>query len=69
MGKLLQWARFTELACLNEESTEVFEYPDQDMTDKYMLSGVIPYITGFLNDRKDGKGPRYNVVMSNGDRS
>jgi hypothetical protein len=51
MEKQLHWARLTELAGPNEESTEVFDYPDQDMRDKYIASGVIPYITGFLNEQ------------------
>ncbi len=31
--------------------------------------GVTPFIVGFEVDKKDGKGHRYNIILSNGDRS
>ena len=33
------------------------------------MSGEIPYLVGFENTQKDGKGFRFNFVFSNGERS
>jgi hypothetical protein len=39
------------------------------MRDGYKARGVTPYITGFENNRKDSGGSKFNIIMSNGDRS
>ncbi len=64
-----QWCRLTEAASKDHSSKKVFEYPDKAMRDGYKAEGVIPYITGFENNNSDGTGIRFNIIMSNGDRS
>jgi hypothetical protein len=38
------------------------------MRDGYKVDGVTPYIVGFEN-RGDGEGVTFNVILNNGDRS
>ena len=50
---------------------EVFEYPNKAMRNDYAAKGVMPYIVGFENDQKKGKGGEgfFNIILSNGARS
>ena len=39
------------------------------MRDKYTEDGVLPYINGFENQKKNSTGWHFNFILSNGDRS
>jgi hypothetical protein len=55
--------------CPYAESTLVFEWPTKAMVDQMIASGVLHYLTGFENDKKDGTGLAFNLILCNGHRS
>ena len=59
----------SDIVCPDVESPTLFEFPSQEVIEKYKLNGVIPYLVGLENSQKDGKGFRFNFILSNGERS
>ena len=57
----------TKVVNINEDSEKVFEWPPRHNQAKCMADGV--YLRGVMNNYENGKGRRFNFVMSNGDTS
>ncbi len=55
------------MVCHNPESIEILLVPTDAMIKEWR--GVIPFLTGFENNEKDGTGTKFNSILSNGDRS
>ncbi len=59
--------RLSEILCINTRSTQNFVFPSAAMMREWR--GVIHTLIGFENNEVDGKGSRYNFILSNGTRS
>lgn len=61
--------RLTKITCHDPKCTEVFFFPTRAMTDEWLANGVLNLITGFENNKQDGKGSLFNFIVTNGARS
>ena len=50
-------------------STTLFELPTKKNKEVYKMKGVTPYLTGFECNSVDGRGVKFNFILSNRDRS
>jgi hypothetical protein len=50
-------------------STIDFVFPSQAATNEMLASGVLNYLAGFENNKKDVTGELFNLILCNGDRS
>ena len=53
----------------NPLHTQVIEFPTSAKLEEYKSNGKIPYLIGFENNRKDGTGIRFNIILNNGSRT
>jgi hypothetical protein len=59
--------RLTNVACIDIYSKTIFEWPPSAKKGEYMAKG--DYLTGFENNCADGRGSRFNLILTNEDRS
>jgi hypothetical protein len=53
----------TKVVSINFNSKVAFEYPFREKRD-YNMAGSV-YIIGFENNKEDGQGGRFNLILSN----
>ena len=58
--------KLSQIVCPNPESTEVLVFPSQAMVDEMLANGVLHNLVGLENNEKDGTGPCWNFILSNG---